>query len=115
MAVASFTVVVMAAAFAAFIRARFRFESGALLGHGCAQPFQHFLEDAVLADTQKSAGGIAADLRLGVSIAEVKSATQQVAWRGAFDPISRLVRGDDLHHAAVVPLEQVAVAQYRAT
>src|SRR5439155_24632502 len=86
MAVASFTVVVMAAAFAAFIRARFRFESGALLGHGCAQPFQHFLEDAVLADTQKSAGGIAADLRLGVSIAEVKSATQQVARRGAFDP-----------------------------
>ena len=75
-----------------------------------AQTLQHFLEHRVLPDTQKTV----ADLRLRVTVAEMKRAAQQVVRRRAFDAVSCFGGGHDADHAAVVADHQIAVAQHAA-
>src|SRR5450830_593702 len=51
-----------------------RLKGSFFLSHQRAQAFQHFLQHRILADTQETF----TDLRLGMTVPEVKSATQQL-------------------------------------
>src|SRR4051812_3045411 len=97
----------------AAVSARFRFELRVFFRHGRAEPFEHLLQNAILAYAQKG-GAAVTDLYLRVPIPEMEGAAQQLLQAVAFDPVSCLPGRGDADHAAILRAQQVAVAQDRS-
>lgn len=93
------------------IGAGFRFKGGQFFRDRCAEAFEHVFQHCVLADAQEAFLRIAIDLGLGVAIAEVEGAAQQVARRCALDAVGCFLCCGDSDDASVVAFQQIAVAQ----
>jgi hypothetical protein len=99
---------VMMVVAAAAVSTSFRLELRTFLHYGSTQAFQHLLQHAILINPQETF----TNLGLGMPITKMERAPQEIVRRIANHAIRRFLRRHDPDYAAVIPLEQIIVAQH---